>query len=96
MKLIDFSELHFSTLAGWFSSDEHVVQWGGPLVHFPLDSTQLQKMIDDGRIEPPTRLCWMAEDERDLVGHAQLGFDWRNGNATISRIAIAPPTEGGV
>ena len=36
----------------------------------------------------------MAADAGDLVGHAQLAYDWRNGSARIGRVAIAPAFRG--
>lgn len=36
----------------------------------------------------------MAESAGMLVGHVQLKFDWRNGNAGISRVVIAPEARG--
>lgn len=32
----------------------------------------------------------MARRDLELVGHAQIALDWRNGNANIGRVAIAP------
>lgn len=94
LRLIPFSEAHFDRLAGWFSSEREVVQWGGPGVWFPLNAGQLQAMVDQGRGEPPARAVWMAECRGDLVGHAQLGLDWRNGNALLARVAVAPGARG--
>ena len=36
----------------------------------------------------------MAEHGSDLVGHVQLRYDWLNGNATITGVAIAPNHRG--
>ena len=47
-----------------------------------------------GELDPPERLCWMAAAGADFVGHAQLAYDWRNGNARIGRVAIAPDHRG--
>jgi RimJ/RimL family protein N-acetyltransferase len=70
------------------------VQWGGPLMHYPLDDPQLQALLDECRSNPPRRLCWMAEEEDQLVGHIELMFDWRNGNAVVQRVAINPDHRG--
>jgi RimJ/RimL family protein N-acetyltransferase len=94
MQLIPFSPEHFSTLSAWLTDESAVVQWGGPMVHYPLDAAQMQSMLDDGLSEPPRRLCWMAENQGDWVGHVQLGFDWRNGNATLGRVIINPEERG--
>jgi RimJ/RimL family protein N-acetyltransferase len=92
--LIPFSPLYFSILSSWFASEEDVVQWGGPLVHYPLDDHQMQEMLDAGLTNPPGRLCWMAVDGEKPVGHAQLAFDWQNGNARLGRVAINPKLRG--
>ncbi|MCZ8283139.1 MAG: GNAT family protein [Aquidulcibacter sp.] len=88
--LIPFSPSHFSELASWFASEADVVQWGGPTLCFPLLDKQLDEMLVKGQQNPPARLCWMAEKAGALVGHVQLAFDWRNGNAVLSRVALAP------
>jgi RimJ/RimL family protein N-acetyltransferase len=51
-------------------------------------------MTAESLTEPATRLSWMAQRDRELVGHAQLGLDRRNGNALIGRVAIAPERRG--
>lgn len=52
-------------------------------------------MLDEGHGEPlPVLLCWMAACADRLVGHAQLRFDWCNGNAALWRIGIAPGCRG--
>lgn len=93
-RLVPFAPEHFPVLCGWFASQADVVQWGGPLVSFPLTAEQLAPMLPETDTVPPPRLCWMAEHEGALVGHAQLVFDWRNGNAMLARVAIAPRERG--
>lgn len=92
--LIPFTAAHFPLLLDWFPTRPELAQWGGPLLDFPLSQNQLEKMLEDGETEPPKRLCWMAEKNGAPVGHVQLGFDWRNGNALICRVAIAPEMRG--
>ncbi len=94
LTLTPFKVDHFGTLASWFASEHDIVQWGGPAVHFPLDDHQMQAMIDEGLTRPIRRRCWMAHRDSELVGHAQIAFDWRNGNADIGRVAIAPRWRG--
>ncbi len=50
----------------------------------------MQVMLDEGLSDPPRRLCWMAEHDNQYTGHVQLGFDWRNFNARLGRVAINP------
>ena len=98
IELVPFEPAYFARLISWFPTEAQAVQWAGPTVTAPLDDAQLQAMLDEGRGDPPARLCWMARqsdghDDR-IVGHAQLGFDWRNGNARLSRVAVAPAARG--
>ncbi|WP_394652773.1 GNAT family N-acetyltransferase [uncultured Sphingomonas sp.] len=93
-RLVPFAPEHFDVLSNWFASEADVVQWGGPLLSFPLTVEQLRPMLTEAETMPPTRLCWMTEHDGILVGHAQLGFDWRNGNALLSRVAVAPHARG--
>lgn len=92
--LIPFAPDHFPTLTSWFATEGELVRWGGPMVAFPLDAPQLQAMLDERRGEPPARLCWMAVQGDETVGHVQLAFDWRHGNARLSRVAVAPGLRG--
>lgn len=94
MQLIPFNTDHFSTLASWFSNEADVVQWGGPLMRYPLDAPQLQALLDECQSDPPRRMCWMAVDGDQLIGHVELGLDWRNGNAVVQRVAITPAFRG--
>lgn len=92
--LVPFAPEHFPVLSDWFATQADVVQWGGPLLSFPLTAEQLGPMIAEANAAPPARLCWMAEHKGALVGHAQIGFDWRNGNALLARVAVAPSARG--
>ncbi|MCJ8056013.1 GNAT family N-acetyltransferase [Shinella curvata] len=94
LTLTPFTPAHFNLLLDWFPTHTELVQWGGPLLEFPLSRDQLEGMLAESRSNPPARLCWMAESEGTIVGHVQLGFDWRNGNALLSRVAIAPDMRG--
>jgi RimJ/RimL family protein N-acetyltransferase len=94
MHLLDFNAQHFPILRSWFSSEADVVQWGGPAVSFPLGDDQLRAMLAEGETVLPGRRCWMVEHRGVIIGHAQLGHDWRHGNAVLSRVAIAPASRG--
>jgi RimJ/RimL family protein N-acetyltransferase len=94
LRLVRFGREHFVALAGWFASERDVVQWGGTSVSHPLDERQMEAMLRLGEEAPPERLCWMAGEGDDLVGHIQLAYDSRNGNARIGRFAIAPAFRG--
>jgi RimJ/RimL family protein N-acetyltransferase len=94
MHLIPFSREHFEILAAWFPDEAAIIQWGGPKLSSPLDTPQMEQMLAECQIIPPARLCWMAVHNNVLIGHAQLAFDWKCGNATLGRVAIAPDQRG--
>jgi RimJ/RimL family protein N-acetyltransferase len=94
MHLIPFTTDHFTTLASWFNSEEDVVLWGGPFLHFPLDTAQMQAILDECNTNPPRRKCWMVEENDQIIGHIELGFDWRNDNAILQRVEINPAFRG--
>lgn len=94
LRLVPFGPEHFPLLSQWFASQADVVQWGGPALSFPLTVPQLEGMLAEAESVPPSRLCWMVTCKDAMVGHAQLGFDWRNGNARLSRVVVAPAARG--
>jgi RimJ/RimL family protein N-acetyltransferase len=89
-----FTPDDFDELCRWFDSESALVQWGGVLVRFPLDHAQLEDMLALGQATPPSRQCWMVERAGAVIGHIQLAFDRHHGNATISRVALAPQVRG--
>ncbi len=94
MNLVEFKTQHFEELSSWFSSESDVVQWGGPAVSYPLCHAQMREMLRDRQVKEPPRLSWMIEKDGILIGHAQLALDWRNGNASLCRVALAPGLRG--
>jgi len=81
--LLPFTPDHFPILSGWFSSDADVVQWGGPFVHFPLSDQQMTAMLDEGRSNPPARLCWMA------LGRVAIAPDARGRGLAVPMLRVA-------
>lgn len=105
LTLRPFSTSDYALLASWFNSQAEVVQWGGSHVSYPLAPADMDAMLSEGQARPPTRRCWMAcrdgrEDQGNgqalplPVGHAQLAYDWHDGNARLGRVAIAPGARG--
>jgi RimJ/RimL family protein N-acetyltransferase len=94
MELMQFTQEHFATLASWFPTEADLIQWGGPKLRFPLDDSQMNAMLENKTGSLPDNRCWMALHDGSLIGHAQLIFDWKNGNATLARVAIAPAFRG--
>ena len=42
-------------------------------------------MLAEGRSTPPARRCWMVCRNGAPVGHAQLAYEWHDGNARLPR-----------
>jgi hypothetical protein len=86
LRLVEFTPAHFAMLRSWFASDREVVRFGGAGLRYPLEDGQLQAIVDD-----PARLSWMAaDDDGELVGHAELTLLHGDGAARLGRVAIAP------
>ncbi len=94
LTLKPLSDSHIHVLAGWFRCEREVVQWGGASLSFPLEADQLRSMLKQPEGAQPAWLSWAAACDDRMVGHAQLGLDWRNGNATLCRVVIAPERRG--
>jgi len=94
LSLVPFVPGHFAEVASWFANEREAAQWAGPAVRYPLDTAQLQAMVDQSQARPPGRLCYTAERGGDVIGHAQLGLDWRNGSARLGRVAVSPRQRG--
>jgi RimJ/RimL family protein N-acetyltransferase len=94
MELINVTQEHFPILISWFPTLKDLIQWGGPLLRFPLDDSQIKALQGNNKCDLPDKRCWMARHEGALVGHAQLVFDWNNGNAALCKVAIAPAFRG--
>lgn len=63
LSLVPFASTHFPVLSGWFASEADVAQWGGTVLSFPLTNEQLGLLLSEADIDPPKRLCWMAEHD---------------------------------
>ena len=89
-----FADPHFPTLASWFASERDALQWGGPAVHYPLTTEQMQAMLSDHQV-PPSRLAWMAVCDGADAGHAQvISVDQSARTARLGRIVVAPACRG--
>jgi RimJ/RimL family protein N-acetyltransferase len=94
LTLRPFANSDFPLLASWFASLPEVVQWGVSHLSFPLTQAEMDDMLAQGQTRPPNRRCWMVCRDGTPVGHAQLAYDWRDGNARLGRVAIAPAERG--
>ena len=60
---------------------------------YPLTPLRVETMLAEGRT-PPARRCWMVCRNGAPVGHAQLAYEWHDGNARLGRVAVAPAMRG--
>ncbi|HVI91820.1 MAG TPA: GNAT family N-acetyltransferase, partial [Dongiaceae bacterium] len=82
-------------LPGWFSTEAELVQWGGPLLRFPLDPPQLTAMWAECAATPPRRLIWSGRlDGAGIIAHAQAVLNWPEKMARLARIGLAPAMRG--
>lgn len=82
-------------LPNWFPTEAALIQWGGPLLRFPLDEPQLAAMWAESCQTPPRRLIWSGRlDDGIVAAHAQAVMDYAAGKARLARIGIAPDFRG--
>jgi RimJ/RimL family protein N-acetyltransferase len=91
-----FEKDDFSRLIGWVKTPEFLLQWAGPIFHFPLDESQLDTYLKDTLEDPPMRKIYKVLNtaDRRVIGHIELnGIDLRNKMATICRVLVGEPSE---
>ena len=82
-------------LPNWFPTEADLIQWGGPLLRFPLDQPQLEVMWAESRLAPPRRLIWSGcLVGGDIAAHAQAALDPAKGTARLARIGLNPKLRG--
>lgn len=72
----------------WFHTEDEVIKWGGPLIHFPLDLEQLKVDIDWDFAESYA----FVDGEDNLLGFSQV-FN-KFGYKHLGRIIIDPEKRG--
>lgn len=81
-------------LCNWFTNETELIQWGGPVLHYPLCTRQIQQMQSETQDYKPQRLMFSGYIQNNLTAHAQLIFDWDHGVARLGRVAINPAFRG--
>ena len=95
VRLVPFSHRHLDELRRWFPDHRSAVLWAGSAIDFPLVPEALLAADDAHRVPRPERRAWTAFDDADeIVGHAQVRFDWRDGTGTLMRVGVAPERRG--
>lgn len=91
IELKPFERDDFSRLIDWVKTPEFLLQWSGPVFHFPLDESQLDTYLKESLEVPPTRKIYkvLNTSDRTVIGHIELnGIDLRNKLATVCRVLV--------
>lgn len=95
IELKPFERDDFSRLIDWVKTPEFLLQWAGPVFHFPLDESQLDTYLKESLEVPPTRKIYkvLNTSDRTVIGHIELnGIDLRNKLATVCRVLVGEPS----
>ncbi len=97
VRLEDYTAADFSRLAGWLTTPEMVLQWGGPRMSYPLREDEMQALLAATRTSPPEarifRAVYVPDD--DVVGHIEIGaIDWIHRSGRICRVLVDPVRRG--
>lgn len=93
LRLKSFRRDDFRLLTTWIPSAESMVQWAGPIFHFPLDLTQADGYLEPTRGPRPARRAFSAvlDSTGEIVGHVDLNdIDLENRRASVCRVLVDP------
>ncbi len=87
VKLEPFTNNDFAQLIAWVDTEELLMQFAGPLLHFPLRAAQLEIYIKEKK-----RYAFKVMDlsTNSSIGHAEIYLSNKN-VASLCRILIAHP-----
>lgn len=87
VKLEAFGPGDYDRLISWIDSAEMLMQFGGPVLRFPLTAEQLSKSIVE-----PDRHVFRVTDEitGTVVGHGEV-YKKADGSTYLSRLLIGDP-----
>jgi RimJ/RimL family protein N-acetyltransferase len=95
IELKPFERNDFSRLIDWVKTPEFLLQWAGPIFHFPLDESQLDDYLKATLENPPFRKIYKALNSADgsVIGHIELNnIDLLNQSGTVCRVLIGEPS----
>jgi ribosomal protein S18 acetylase RimI-like enzyme len=79
---------HVREIMAWFPDEESCRQWGGPLMHFPLEETRFCDDIGLGKLDSRVALA----DDNSVLGFGQ--YYGKLGRCHLARLAVAPRLQG--
>lgn len=91
-----FEKRDFQNLINCMNSPDYLLQWAGPVFQYPLTEEQLNTHLDKTKGQCPSIMAFTATNEMNhAIGHFELSkIDYRNLNASISRVLIYPQQQG--
>ena len=95
IELRPFERNDFSRLIGWINSPEFLLQWAGPIFHYPLDEAQLETYLQGAEGIGPVRMVFKAVEvqTKAVVGHIELNHvDFEDNSATVCRALVGDPS----
>ncbi|WP_079528755.1 GNAT family N-acetyltransferase [Halobacillus hunanensis] len=92
-----FSEKDFPQLINWITSPEFLLQWGGPMFHYPLNHEQLKDYMTDSNSDHASQFIFSAVDTQTdaTIGHIALrNIDRTNRSARIGKVIVGDEVRG--
>jgi len=84
-----FTEEDDAALISWLPTPEAMLLWTGPMLSWPLDTAQIEKLRAD-----PTFTIFTAIDESgEALGHIEL-IATGDGEARMGRVLVDPSKQG--
>jgi len=95
VELEAFGRGDFDRLIGWVGSAEELMLWAGPIFHWPLDRSQLERYLAAAVGAEPSRRIYRAVDAGEVVGHVELNaIERTHRTTTLSRVLVRPGLRG--
>lgn len=97
IQLVPFHSAHYEHVIKEISDASFLMQWGGPMFHYPLTAKQLESYKATGdEPDASVRIYTAISETNDLpVGHIALGgIDLENYSARIGKVLIAEKNRG--
>lgn len=95
IQLVPFTEQDFAQLIEWSGDRDFLMQWAGPLFHYPLSPDQLFAYNSDANNEETSvKLNYrvVLSQTGQGIGHISIGsIDRENASARITKVIIGTP-----
>lgn len=85
-----FTKQDMPSLSSWISSEEELVQFAGPVFHYPLSWEQLEEHIAHAQRQFYTAIC---PDTTEIIGVGEVVWNAEN-RPRLCRIMVSPAARG--